>query len=693
MIAKHKGEIPVVILLLPFLAGISIGLCYPTAKAITLGVSALILIALFVVFNIAYRRLQLYKNSWTGSLLIYAILFLAGWLITVQHNQLNSNIHFSKQSAKYLLVHINSEPKVKGDVVRFSADVVQSIDKGKGSPSNGALLLSIKDELAANLFYGAEVLIPAKYAEVEPPYNPGEFNYKQYLANKNIYHQAYLYTKQYRVTKGGCGNPIIAYALKTRQNLVAKLRANMSDTTAIAVASTLILGYKADLSNDVLQAYSKTGTIHILSVSGGHVAIIYGLLAWALGLRKGASRSNIIKAITIIVLIWVYALLTGFSPAVNRAALMISMVICGRTFARYINSLNILACSAFILLLYDPYLLTDVGFQLSYFAVVGLIVFQPIVYNWLYFKNTWADKIWMACSVSIAAQVITFPLSAYYFHQAPVYFLLSNLLIVLPVAVIMYAGTALLILPQVPYLSKALGFLLEHTILLMNKALAFIEHVPFASIGKIWLTRCEHLLLYVIIIAAFYFMYNMQRRWFLFVSLSTSLLFCMSISLKKFRADGARSITFLNLRKNTGIVFRNGTEGVVITNLADTDKAFQYAVQPGLDSMRITRYSIIGLNDTLHRPWFIKQQNLVQFIDIRILLLNQMWPLKSIPQQMGVSYLYVSNNVRIDTRQLSKLVLIADGSNSDAYIDKLKNIPVNCRILKRNKSFSIASKQ
>jgi competence protein ComEC len=161
-----------------------------------------------------------------------------------------------------------------------------------------------------------------------------------------------------------------------------------------------------------------------------------------------------------------------------------------------------------VLLLYDPFLITDVGFQLSYLAVAGLIIFQPIIYQWLTFKNKLADKVWLACSVSIAAQVITFPLSAYYFHQFPVYFLVSNLLIIIPVSIILYSGILLLLLPQMAVLSQALGYVLEKCILLMNKALSYIERVPYASIGKIWLTSFEYLLLYAITLLAFYFMYN-----------------------------------------------------------------------------------------------------------------------------------------------------------------------------------------
>nr|WP_294948367.1 ComEC/Rec2 family competence protein [uncultured Mucilaginibacter sp.] len=691
MIAEHKGEIPVVILLLPFLAGIGLGLNRLAVSITFLAVALLILSIAFAALNAGYSKLGIYKMRWLGGLLITPILFLAGWLVTVQRYELNNTVHFSKTPAQYLVAHINLEPKVKGDIIRFTADVVQSINNGRSTKTSGTLLIAIKDELATNLFYGEELLIPAKYAEVEPPYNPGEFNYKRYLANKNIYYQAFLYPKQYRIVSAGHGNPVIAYALKTRQSLVKKLKANMHDTTAIAVASTLILGYKADLSNDVLQAYSKTGTIHILSVSGGHVAIIYFLLAWVLSFLNGSHRGKIFKAVLIILLIWGYALLTGFSPAVNRAALMISMVILGKTFVRYINNLNILAFSAFALLLYDPFLLTDVGFQLSYLAVAGLVVFQPIVYKWFSFKNKIADYLWMACSVSISAQLITFPLSAYYFHQFPVYFLLSNLLILVPIMVIMYTGLLLLALPQMPYVSKALGYVLEHSIILMNKALAFIEHAPYGGISKLWLTRAEHLLLYIIIIAAFYFIYDKQKKWLLHLSLAAMLLFGISIGIKKIKADKTRTITFLNLRKHTGIVFKNGDNGVVITDLTDTDKTFQYAIQPGLDSMQVLNYKVIKLTENIRLPYLIKQQNLLQFYDKRILLLNQTAAQQSIPQQLKTDYLYISNNSFINAAGANGRKLILDGSNSDGYIAKLKNNPVNCVLLKRNKSVIVPS--
>jgi competence protein ComEC len=695
MIANHKGEVPVVVLILPFLAGIVSSLSYLSTNAAWITLLLIILSTAFIALNLTYTRFSIYKVRWLGGSLIYLILFLLGWMVTYQHNVLNRDNHFSKKPAQYLTIAINSEPKLKGDLVRFTADVKQVINKGKSENVSGSVLISIKDELTKKLFYGEELLIPAKYAPIDPPFNPGEFNYKSYLANHNIHYQSFLFPKQYVIIKTAQGNPVIAYALQLRQNLVTKLKVNMKDTTAIAVASTLILGYKADLSNDILQAYSKTGTIHILSVSGGHVAIIYLLLSWALGFLNGHKYGRLLKAILIIALIWAYSLLTGFSPAVCRATVMLSLIITGKTYSRYINTLNILAVSAFALLLYDPFLISDVGFQLSYLAVAGLIIFQPIVYQWLTFKNKLTDKVWLAGSVSIAAQVITFPLSAYYFHQFPVYFLISNLLIIIPVSIILYSGILLLLLPQMAVLSQALGYLLEKCILLMNKVLSYIEHAPYASIGKIWLTAFEYMLLYAITLLAFYFMYN-KKAWFIKAALVCTLLFSISIGIKHFRADNMQLVTFLNLRKHSGIVFKNGNKGIVLTDLPDTDKNFMYTIQPGLDSNRITDYKVYNLNSNIQSAYLIKQGGLMQFLNKRLVMLNHGTAIRSITPRLQSNYLYITSNTYADTTIIAKCnMLIIDGSNTDKQITKLSEaankLNVNYKILKRNKSFTAIS--
>jgi competence protein ComEC len=699
VLANHKGEIPFLLLMLPFLLGIGLGLNFSSAPLLISVLIPLLLIAgCFVVLNMVYTRLAIYKFRWLGGLLINLALFLTGWLSVILCNQLNQTDHFSKKPATQVVIRITNEPTIKNGLVRFAALVEQTKDNNKVNLATGTLLVAIKDTFARKLEYGDRLLIPATYTTVEPPLNPAEFNYKQYLARQNIYHQVFLYPGQYHIISRLNGNPIIAYSLKTRQHLVDKLKRNMHDSAAIAVASTLILGYKADLSAELLQAYSKTGTIHILSVSGGHVAIIYLLLNIISGFLGRYRYGKVLKAILIIMLIWAYALLTGFSPAVCRASVMISLLIIGTTYSRYINTLNILAVSAFFMLLYNPFLIVDVGFQLSYLAVAGMVILQPIVYSWLSVKNKWADKIWAFCSVSIAAQVITFPLSALYFHQFPVYFLVSNLFIIIPAEIILGTGMIYLVMPELPVISGWLVWLLEQSISIMNNVLIIIEHAPFASIGKIWLNTGEYLLLSFAIVCLFYFLFD-KKRWLLDACLVTSLILSLSVSFK--RVDGFRkdSITFLSLRKHQGIVFKQGDQAIILTDLSPANKIYKYSIQPYLDSIKIADTSVYILGKNINSLFLKKSGNLLQFNDKKILLIDDNIGNTSLTSKLKVDYLYVTGNPHVRLNNLNESfiydMLIIDGSNSAKRLadiaQQAKDLHINSYILKNNRALFISS--
>lgn len=701
MIANHKGEIPVVVLLLPFLLGIIAGLnWFARADIVWLIFVFTLLSAVFLLLNFNYSRFRLYKTRWLGGVLITIILFVFGWLLVINNNELNRKDHFSKISSQYLLVKINKEPVLKNGLLRFTADVKDGIDGTNKTPTSGTLLIAIKDTAARRLYYGDELIIPAKYNAIEPPFIPAEFNYKKYLANQNIFYQAYLYPKQFVLVKSNTGNPLKAYSLRLRQRLVEKLKQNIRDTNAVAVASTMILGYKADLSSDVLQAYSKTGTVYVLSVSGANVAIVYALLAFILSFLNRYKHGKVIKAFVIVLLIWYYAMLTGFSPAVCRAAVMISMVITGKTFSRYINTLNILAISAFVLLLYDPFFVNDVGFQISYLAVSGLIIFQPIVYKLFKFKNKWADKLWTLCSVSIAAQVITFPISAFYFHQFPVYFLVSNLFVIIPSAIIMYSGVIYLLLPQIPFLSKSIAYILEKTILLMNKGLAFIEHTPYAAISRMWITVPEYLLLYVIIISLFCFGYY-KKLWLVKVSLISALLFSVIFSIKNIMLIRQDNIAWLNLKKHKTIVFKKGSSAIVLSDLNQPDKNYQYAIQPYLDSCQINDVTLIHMDQDVQTSWFVKKYNYIQFLNSKIFIADRPLQAEKQKNKLVVDYIYLANSKSYKKNGLFENFdcrsVILDAGISDKEVDRFKVLAdsanTNYYTLKRNNSLISVSYQ
>jgi competence protein ComEC len=330
--------------------------------------------------------------------------------------------------------------------------------------------------------------------------------------------------------------------------------------------------------------------------------------------------------------------------------------------------------------------------------VAGLIIFRPIIYKWFKFKNKLGDRIWSLCAVSIAAQIVVFPLSAYYFHQFPVYFLVTNLLVVVPVAIIMYTGIVYLLLPQIPVLSKCLGYVLEQTILFMNRILTAMEHFPHISINKIWFTPAEYLLLYVIIIAIFYFLYA-KKAWLLKFSLICILILTVCISVDKINALRTNTLAFLNLHKHVGIVMKRGTSAIVLSDLADTDKNYKYSIQPYLDSSGVKQVAVYDLKHDVNSIFAKKHYNLIQFGDKKILLCEGVPSEKGLNGSLKPDYMYITGNdheaINIIYKKHFQQTLVIDATNSNHTISALQKRADSCRIkytlLKRNKSLLVVS--
>jgi competence protein ComEC len=206
------------------------------------------------------------------------------------------------------------------------------------------------------------------------------------------------------------------------------------------VAEALLLGIKDDLDDSVSDAYSTSGTLHVLAVSGLHVALIFAILGKILhGLYS--VRFGSITALSIqIGATWFYAVLSGFSPSIIRAAVMLSLISIGKNMKRRPSSGNMLLASAFFILIADPDSLFDLGFQLSYLAVTGIIYLAEPIENLILVKYRLLSLLWESASVTIAAQLFTTPLILYHFGRFPIYFLLANLTIVPWSSLILYAG-------------------------------------------------------------------------------------------------------------------------------------------------------------------------------------------------------------------------------------------------------------
>jgi competence protein ComEC len=356
---------------------------------------------------------------------------------------------------------------------------VIGIKEGQSWRPQRALVL-VYHQLNTPLVPGQVIWVPKNPESLAPPSFPNEFDYKGYLASKGIHFRQFLGKKLLVL-------PVPqAYQLKFTLEHLRHYFAQVIDRYVIRpeskqIALALLLGQKESLGKEVKQAYSATGTQHILAVSGLHVAIIYSILLLPLTYFKQEGHAlRKIYLFLVMGLIWIYALMTGFSPSVVRAVVMFSLVTLGQMRKRKPSIWNILSFSALLLLVLDPGVRTDLGFQLSYLAVAGIVGLQPLILQLWSPPNRVLDYFWQMAAVTLAAQLITSPLTIHYFHTFPSYFLLANLLIVPLSYLILCAGVPFLLLAWVPFLGRVLGAIVDFLLLLQNEVTYRIQDLPAA---------------------------------------------------------------------------------------------------------------------------------------------------------------------------------------------------------------------
>ncbi|MBN1820838.1 MAG: ComEC/Rec2 family competence protein, partial [Prolixibacteraceae bacterium] len=261
----------------------------------------------------------------------------------------------------------------------------------------------------------------------------------------------------------------------------------------------LTLGYKDALDPETKEVYSSCGAMHVLAVSGLHVGIIYLAINFLIGFLKRLKTGRYLFIIITITILWFYALLTGLSPSVLRSALMFSVLITGENLRRPVNIYNSLAVSAFILLFFNPNLIFETGFQLSYSAVAGIVFFQPKINNLFNPGNFVLKYSWSLFSVSLAAQLSTFPLTIYYFHQFPFYFWLSNFIVIPGAFLLIFLSIAIITTSPLPIISSlfanAISFILDSVYFFLER----IKELPLAVIQYIHIDKIQFILLYSII--------------------------------------------------------------------------------------------------------------------------------------------------------------------------------------------------
>ena len=381
-----------------------------------------------------------------------------------------------------------------------------------------------KSEKANNLRVGDVLMVNIKPQKPAYSTNTKVFDYADWLRKKGICATAYLSSGSWKLYSMASIYDVSAKAEQIRSVLLERFRkANISGED-FSLVSAMTLGSVNLLTSKTKYQFSVTGVTHILSVSGLHVGAIYAILEFLLSFFNRFNKLKIAKQILIIIVLWGYAFVTGLSPPVMRSALMFSLLIVGGCLNRKVKTVNTVLFSAFLLLLWKPSYLFDLSFELSYCAVLSIVIAYSRLKSLLNFSSKIIRYLWEMICLSTVAQLGTIPLTIYYFHQFPNYFLLNNLVAVPASALIIYIAVAFLLLFNIPVLGFIVSWLLKESLYSFHAFVDNMSELPFALTQNIEIQRCQVFVLYGLMCAFFIWFFLKHRSW-IFAVLFFILLF------------------------------------------------------------------------------------------------------------------------------------------------------------------------
>ena len=435
--------------------------------------------------------------------------FLIGILLIYRGDATKNYNYFEKHltNTSNAILAIDKVLKPGNYHYKYMAEVLQ-IDHQK---TTGRVLINIEKDSVASFFkIGDRILIKNKFVAIKESLNPHQFNYKNYLAKQGIYQQVYA-TKQELLLLDQTSTSFLEFIAAFRLKIQQSLQQYDFSEDELAIMNALLLGQRQDISKELTANYSKAGAIHILAVSGLHVGIILWMLSFVLKPLERYKKGKVIKLVLLVLFLWFFAVLAGMSASVTRAVTMFSAIAIGQFFNKRNAIEQSLIFSMFLLLLLKPLFLFDVGFQLSYLAVFGIIWVQPVFYQLWKPKYYIIDKGWQLITVSTAAQLGVLPISLFYFHQFPGLFFLSNLLIIPFLGVILGAGIIVLGLSYLTILPVFLVDIYSGIISILNRLVAFIARQEAFLFSDISFSFIKMFFSYLVIIACFQFFLKSEK--------------------------------------------------------------------------------------------------------------------------------------------------------------------------------------
>ena len=544
------------------------------------------LLLISVMYIAGELTLKVYhkKSFIQGFILLLFVFTAGGWLIKAKNEKLSGN---------QLSAHINQKVTVYGSISeilkssgnhKYLVDI-EYIKTEKGEISNDDSKMIVKfsqnDSLASLYKPGDRLLALAAIQSIPENTNPAAFDYSAYLKTKDIVFQSFVKPGQHLRDSSDTRSLFTKTVGSTSDYAIHTLNQYITDQENNSIAQALLLGHKLLLSEDIYKSYTGTGAIHVLSVSGLHVAIFISLFVWIMSLISTSNSSwKLFKVTILLFIVWFYVVLTGLSPSVVRAGAMVSLYIIGTHFFKGTNSFNLLSIAAICMLIYNPFYLFQVSFQFSFLSLLSILYFQPKISSWWQPSSRVLKFIWDLINVSLAAQILVFPATVFYFHQFPVYFAVSGIVAVPLVTIIIYVGTMLIAFESVfSAVNTVLGPMLNFLLECLNGSIKFISSWPASTISGIWISQMELIFLLLFVILMILWMETRNYKVFYFM---LSLAFFV-VSDNSFRIAS---------RKTQSKMFVYDTFGANLVDIIDGENI--YSIKTGKLSLKTENFAALN---------------------------------------------------------------------------------------------------
>ena len=646
---------PFLKILIPLIIGIIIGTKYRIEDTL-LWITILSFITFYLVLHIGFKsinhKLILIQSFLAGAVIIVMAIFITQQkIIPYQKNWFGHLI----DSNAIRVAQVIQTPIEKANSYQVLVTIFQQKNQQASNTVIGNAILYIqKSNKIDSLKTGSIIGFSKNLMPIKNSGNPHAFDYKNFQLFKGITHQQYLRSEEFMILDKKEISYINTIIQLSKNKIQEIFKTSFKDTTSYAMSMALLLGDKTDLDSSIYQSFINTGIVHVIAVSGMHLGLLFFIFSFLLKPIKKHNRW--IYLLLVITLIWGFCLLVGSAASIVRAAAMVSIYTLGDILQRQKNKYNPIFAAAFILLCYNPLWLWDVGFQLSFAAVLSILIFYtPILFI---FKphNILLKLIWQMIAVTLAAQILTTPLAIYHFQQFPVYFLLANLIAVPLTNGLLILLIAFLIMHAFPLLSTSLIYCIESGFALLTKFIQFIETLPYTTIQSIYINQVQLILLFIFIGYLSIFFFHSSKK-YLYISLLV-LLFFVGIRLYDYQNKQMQNMLIVyHIPKKTQIGFIQNNR---FQRLGDslTTKEFQYNIRPSLSFLRIKLDSNILIQ---------RKINFISYRTKRIALVDSTtYRKEKINTPIEIDIAVLRGNKRLYISQLLKTIrpklIIADAS-------------------------------